>query len=99
LDDLNLLVAQFADVHRTLLCLRGPGSSASALIAVQSPAIADTLVKMLDGYPLAGGLLEVEVCGRPCEWLHRAMGQVGACCFLHRSRRRRHLALCPTLCK
>lgn len=74
IDDLSVLVRQFqeAAAHRILLSSPGVGPG-TALVLLPPGADAALLAELLDGHPIAGGLLEVSVCADPFLWMGRHM--------------------------
>lgn len=79
MDDLSWLLSQFdgAASHRIFLSSGGVGTAGAALVLLPSPAAVDTVSELLDGHPLAGGMLECAPCADPCLWIGRHMLQVG----------------------
>lgn len=93
--ELHDLVAQFCNVDRVVAVSAGGAavSPVAALVLLQPPrpedggdadVVAATAAGLLDCYPLGGGLLDVQVCDSPREWLLQRLGlQVGAAAALH----------------
>jgi len=63
IDDVGVLIAQFAAIRQIVVLSSGPGAPGKAIVCLEPDAIdLQVLAETLDCHPCAGGLLSVRVC-------------------------------------